>query len=133
MRWQPAAAAVAESRWRTDLRIALFGALGLLLWDVGGLDLPLMRLIGSQSGFALREHWFVSGVLHRGGYWLSVLLFACVLKNCLGPWRDHALDRATRIAWLGGVVLSLLLVPALKQASATSCPWSLAEFGGSAH
>ena len=133
MRWQPAAAAVAETRSGTDLRVALLGALALLLWDACGLDLPLMRLIGSGAGFALREHWLASGVLHRGGYWLSVLLFAGVLRNCLGPWHDRSLDRATRIAWLGGLVLSLLLVPALKQASATSCPWSLAEFGGSAH
>ena len=40
-------------------------ALGLtLLWDWMGADLAVMQLIGSPSGFALRDQWLLSRVLH---------------------------------------------------------------------
>lgn len=50
-------------------------------------------------------------------------------------WRcppDDALGARARWGTLGAVLLNLVAVPAFKRASATSCPWDLAEFGGSA-
>ena len=118
---------------RSDAAVALLGAIIIALWDLGGLDMPLMRLFGSSAGFALRDHWFFSGVLHRGGYWVSVALLVVVLASCIGPWRSRLLTIRERTCWVLGVALSLLLIPGLKQISLTSCPWSLTEFGGSAH
>ncbi|MGA0609202.1 phosphatase PAP2 family protein [Caldimonas sp. KR1-144] len=127
----PTAAAV--PRWRTDLAIAAAGLVALLLWDASGWDLALVRLFGNGHGFAWREHWLTSGVLHRGGYWLSVLLFVWLLLSCWGPWRARMLAPRQRALWFASTAVCLALIPLLKQASATSCPWSLAEFGGAAH
>ena len=44
----------------------------------------------------------------------------------LGP------QRAERWRWIGVILACVLVVPALKRLSATSCPWDLAEFGGTA-
>lgn len=122
----------ATPAWRHDLAVALVGLVLILAWDLSGLDQALIRRFGSDAGFALRDHWLFSGVLHRGGYWISVALFTTVLLSSIGPWRSRSLEARTRACWLGSVGLALLLVPAFKQASLTSCPWSLAEFGGSA-
>ncbi len=41
--------------------------LGLVVvWDVLGLDVPLAQLSGTGQGFALRDHWLLSAVLHQG-------------------------------------------------------------------
>lgn len=117
-----------------DAVIALFGLALLLAWDASGLDLPLMRLFGSAQGFAWREHWLTARVLHEGGRYLSIALFTLTFVNVLhpvGPWRG--LTRGERIWWLGVTVLCLVLIPLIKRHSATSCPWELQEFGGTAH
>lgn len=117
---------------RRDLAWTAATLLALLAWEAAGLDLALAHRYGGEAGFALREHWLASGVLHRGGYWLSALLVATVLPSCIGPWRSRRLNAGQRGRWLAALALGLLLVPALKRASLTSCPWSLAEFGGNA-
>lgn len=129
---EAAPAGAALTRLRSDLAITSVALVALLLWDVSGLDLALVRLFGNSHGFAWREHWLTSGLLHRGGYWLSVLLFVWLLCACCGPWRVRALDARTRLLWFASTALCLALIPLLKQVSATSCPWSLAEFGGAA-
>jgi len=128
-----AAPRAALTRLQADLAITAFTLVALLLWDASGLDLVLVRLFGSPTGFTWRDHWFTSGLMHRGGYWLSVLLFVWLLLACWGPWRVRALDARARLQWFISTALCLALIPLLKQASATSCPWSLAEFGGAAH
>src|SRR6218665_2879348 len=54
------------------------GGRGVLGWDGGGQDLALARVFGSAGGFALREQWFLTQVLHEGarrlGYLLLLLL-----------------------------------------------------------
>jgi membrane-associated PAP2 superfamily phosphatase len=70
-------------------------------------------------------------LLHDGGRWLSgAVLLALVADAC----RRHAAGpgRAQRWQALGVVLLGLIVVPTLKRASSTSCPWDLAEFGGQA-
>ena len=112
-----------------DLWITLVGAALLLAWDSSGGDLALIRLYASAQGFPLREHWFTSTVLHQGGRWLGFIVLAALLLNLWRPWTP-ALRRAERWRWVGLTLLCLLLVPAIKQISPTSCPWELREFGG---
>jgi membrane-associated PAP2 superfamily phosphatase len=120
------------SRWQSDMRVTLAALAMLLLWDSSGLDLVLVRAVGSVDGFALRDAWFTRGLLHEGGRWLAGAALLLLVVNLKWPlWRD--LSRAERLRWLGVTLLCLLLVPLIKQASATSCPWDLAEFGGTAH
>ena len=109
------------------------GSLAVLLaWDAIGLDLPLARLAASGAqGFALRDSWFAATLMHDGlrqaalaaGAWLAVGI-------CwpTGPLRR--LSRGARIQWLASLLLGLALINVLKQASRTSCPWDLTEFGG---
>ncbi|MDZ4123267.1 MAG: hypothetical protein U1E02_03670, partial [Hydrogenophaga sp.] len=62
---------------RSRSTVWLFGLLAFtLLWDASGLDLPVMQAIGTSAGFALRNEWWLSAVLHDGlrhamtGAWL---------------------------------------------------------------
>lgn len=127
------AAPASATRWRADLSACLFLGGVVAAWDALGLDLPLMRLIGGHAGFALQHQWFVSGVLHSGGRALGWIVFATL---ALGLWRPLPGLRSLERRDLAGVLLSALLcvalIDALKAQSLTSCPWSLAEFGGSA-
>jgi membrane-associated PAP2 superfamily phosphatase len=136
----PAAAVVAGGERRVAAsslpRDAVFlavGLLALLAWDALGLDLPLSRLFGTAAGFALRDHWLTEGVLHRGA---RALAWALAIVLVIGIWRPlpfaRVLSRRERVAWVAAMLACAILVPLLKQISLTSCPWSLAEFGGSA-
>jgi len=117
------------SWWRRDAAVAALGLALLLLWDVSGADLPLTRQFGNPQGFAWRDAWLTRTLLHDGGRLLGwALLAAMLLALCRAPAGGPA--RPERLRWLGAVLVCLLLVPALKRFSLTSCPWDLAEFGG---
>lgn len=103
----------------------------VVAWDLGGQDVPLARLFGSDTGFPLRDHWFFVQVLHEGGRrlgWLLVLLLA------LGVWWPQGvlrrLDAGERLQMALSALLALAAVSVGKNLSTTSCPWDLAEFGG---
>lgn len=105
----------------------------LLAWDASGLDLPLAACFGSPSGFALREHWLLSDLLHQGGRF-AAWAAACWLTIGLW-WPTGCLERiepAERLQLASTVLLAVLLVAGLKTFSKTSCPWDLAAFGRSA-
>lgn len=124
----------APLHWRGDLAWALFGLALLLAWDTSRLDLPTMRLFGSASGFAWRDQWLLSDVLHSGGRWLSRALVIVLLLNIFKPLPViGAMPRFERFAWCAVSIVCALLIAWLKHASRISCPWSLAEFGGTAH
>lgn len=109
------------------------GLLGLLLlWDLSGLDLKVVRHFGTAEGFAWRDAWLTRQLLHEGGRALAWLALALVAYD---SWRMALAgpSRRTKLYWLGVMLGCLLLVPALKRLSQTSCPWDLAEFGGNAH
>ncbi|MBY0469164.1 MAG: phosphatase PAP2 family protein [Burkholderiaceae bacterium] len=109
------------------------GLLALLSWDASGLDMAVERWFGDAQGFSLKSHWFFAQVLHDGGRWVSAAAIVVVLINAFRPWGFVGpMNRATRIWWLAVTVICLVLIPTLKQLSATSCPWDLAEFGRSA-
>jgi membrane-associated PAP2 superfamily phosphatase len=112
-------------RW--ELTVAGVGLIGLLLWEWSGLDLALARAYGGPRGFAWRDAWLTQTLLHDGGRALAWGVMAAWL---LTLWIDRGVDRMRRLRWIGVALLCLLLVPALKQLTATSCPWELQEFGG---
>ena len=103
----------------------------MLAWDASGWDLQLTRLYGTASGFALRNDFWLSEVLHQGGRTLAWVVLAWLLV-CVstGIGIARSLSRPA-IGWL--IVTALLgtvLIATLKQFSLTSCPWELREFGG---
>ncbi|WBY01651.1 phosphatase PAP2 family protein [Ramlibacter tataouinensis] len=111
----------------------LAGLLLLMAWDASTADALLARWMGGPSGFALRNHWLLEGVLHQGARalaWGLVVWLAVGLRWPLGVLRALA---PARRAWLLAATLGgMLLVSALKQGSLSSCPWDLQEFGGMA-
>lgn len=118
-------------RW-SQLTLALLAL--VLLWDASGLDLAVMRLWGTEHGFALKQHPLLSHWLHTRGQQAALVLYGALLFMVwrpLGPWR--ALQRRERAHALIAVTLSLLTISTLKHFSLTSCPWELDMFGGPAH
>ena len=117
---------------RQDALVTLVALAALLAWDASALDLPVARLFGTAQGFAWRDTWWASTLLHQGGRLLAFLLLLGMVGAALRAPRAGAPSRGLRWRWLAVVVLCLLVVPALKRLSLTSCPWELAEFAGAA-
>ncbi|MBK6293713.1 MAG: phosphatase PAP2 family protein [Rhodoferax sp.] len=111
----------------------MFAAL-IALWDLSALDLPLARLSGGPSGFALREHWLFTIVLHdsaRRVAWALALLLCAAVWFPVGWLRRVMFHRRVQLALTA--LVAVAAISALKSVSRTSCPWSLADFGGVAH
>ena len=114
-------------------RVIWIGLACLLMWDISGLDMALMRAVGTPTGFALTHNFWMSTVLHTGARNASVVLFLVMWVLALAwPHGPHPQlgARRQRVWLLTGVTLSLLLISGLKALSSVSCPWDLAEFGG---
>ena len=120
--------------WKGPAAVTAIALAGLVLWDRTGLDLALAALAGTSEGFALREHWLFSTVLHSGARWLAWLL---AVSLCIavwwpvGPLRRIAFERRLQLA--STTLLATGVVSLLKAFSPTSCPWDLNAFGGIAH
>jgi membrane-associated PAP2 superfamily phosphatase len=119
-----------KNEWR--LAFATAGVLLLMVaWEASGLDLALARWSGGAAGFALRDHWLFSGLLHQGG---RLLAWALMLLLSLGLWWPRGplrrLSWSARLQLVLSCWLAVLVVSGLKGASATSCPWDLRDFGG---
>lgn len=121
------------SRWaggeRHDAVVAVLGLAALLCWEFRGLDLVVARWFGDAGGFAWRDAWLTSTLLHERGRGFAGALLAFMAIDAVRPFAAGP-SRAERVRWLGTTLVCLLLVPALKRASLTSCPWNLQEFGG---
>jgi membrane-associated PAP2 superfamily phosphatase len=107
------------------------GLFGLIAWDWSGGDLALARLMATPTGFTARDGWFLTQVMHAGGRavaGLLVVVVALALVRPFGPWRS--LSRGHRLWLLAAVIGGMLLPATFKRLSDTSCPWDLAEFGG---
>ncbi len=116
--------------------LALATALSLLAlaaWDLSGADLALARLAATSDGFPARDHWLLTRVMHDGARALAGLLLVALAVAVVRPYGPlRALPRARRVWLLAAVIGGMLLASSLKRLSATSCPWDLAGFGGSA-
>jgi membrane-associated PAP2 superfamily phosphatase len=113
--------------WLLTLALLLL----LALWDASGLDLALARLSGTAQGFAWRNQPVFLALAHTWPRRLSsALLLACIV-GCFRPWGLlRALAPAQRWQLALSIVLAMLGITLLKHWNRTSCPWNLAEFGG---
>ncbi|MDB5817638.1 MAG: superfamily protein [Rhizobacter sp.] len=104
----------------------------LVAWDLSGFDLPVERLFGTAQGFAFRNTALAIGLYDAGRAvaWIVVPLLIASLSFRVPVISRVA--RSQRAWWLLTTVACLVLVPMLRGHSATSCPWSLTEFGGTA-
>lgn len=121
-----------------DAAILGLTLLALLAWDLSGADLALSAWAGGSAGFPLRHDGTWATALHGAGRWLSGALLAVLVVDALWrdpPWRRDRTRPGPEVAERRHVALATLFtlaaVPALKRASATSCPWDVAAFGGS--
>ena len=106
----------------------------LLAWDASGADLRVVQWFGTADGFAWRDHWLTAQVLHGGGRWLSGFAMIVVVVIAVRPFGfARRVSRPMRVWWLLTTLACLLLIPYIKSRSHISCPWDLAQFGGSAH
>jgi membrane-associated PAP2 superfamily phosphatase len=125
------ASTVAPGADRLLLVITATLALVFLGWESADGDLLLAHWAGGVGGFALRDHWLLSNVMHGGARWLA---WALALALCLAVWWPiGVLQRLTlsrRLQLAGGVLLSVLTVSVLKSFNPAACPWDLASFGG---
>lgn len=119
--------------WRPMAWLAFALFVLIAAWDSTGLDLTMARWFGSPSGFALRDHWFWSTVLHVGARRVA---WALQLVLLIAVWRPFGvlrrLSRRERATMFITAMLILLVISSFKNINSTSCPWDLAEFGGSA-
>jgi membrane-associated PAP2 superfamily phosphatase len=106
----------------------------LLLWDFSGVDMAVAHLAGDAGGFALRKHWFFSGIAHDGAKrlsWMLVLVLCAAVWWPFGPFKLLSVSRRFELAV--APLLAGTLISVIKAFSLTSCPWDLQTFGGMAH
>jgi membrane-associated PAP2 superfamily phosphatase len=105
-------------------------AFAILLLARSGLDLRLSALAYSpeQRAFPLRDVWLFAVAGHSGLKYAAVALWCAlpVVAVAAPRWRRIALH-----AW-AGMTLVAFGVAGLRELSAHSCPWDLAQFGGTA-
>lgn len=105
----------------------------VLLWDVVGLDLTMARLAGGPNGFPLSDDPTLVLWLHeipRFLSWFGLTLLVVAIRWPFALLRR--LTRRERIQLTLTVLASVIAISLLKNSSRTSCPWDLAEFGGTA-
>lgn len=112
--------------------VTLVAFLALVLWDVSPGDRWVVHQLGNAAGFVWREHWLTARLLHDGGRWLGWAMLAGLGGVAVACWRRPSERR--RVLWAIAAAMScVLVIPVFKHYSLTSCPWSLADFGGQAH
>ena len=128
---QPLTHAFQPNPLTTLWQISLAGLVLTLLWDATGLDMWVMRQLGSAQGFALQHNWWLETMLHQRARQLAWVVLAAL---ALMVWRPSGffrrLPRHQRTEMLLGVLVSLAFISTAKHFSLTSCPWDLQQFGG---
>lgn len=114
-----------------DVLVLLAGLAVLALWEASRLDLPLVRIYASAHGFEWRDHWLTAKVMHDGARLVGWAFFFTLLASV---WRPRllvaAMPNRERVWWILTTLFCVALIPLMKRASVTSCPWSLIQFGG---
>ena len=117
--------------------VALTG--GALLWVSrnGSIDFAVARLFFDPMAgkFPLKDMPLLAQVGHTGLRWLVISIWLGSVALLAASWTFAALRRwRGRLIYFAATVAACVLVVALlKTASAHSCPWDLAMFGGQAH
>lgn len=115
--------------WALTLLLLLL----LALWDASGLDLPLARWFGSPQGFAWRDQALFVLLLHELPRLAAWALLAALCWGLFRPWGFlRGLASVQRWQLLLSIIGASLFIAVAKRISSTSCPWDLAEFGGTA-
>lgn len=118
---------------RRDLWITVAALVVVLAWDLSGLDLTVSSWYGNSAGFALRDAWWTSRLVHDGGRLVAALVLLAMLVDAARPMLlppPRGPERSRRWLWIAATLVCLLLIPGIKRISATSCPWDLSLFGG---
>ncbi|RQO39719.1 PAP2 family protein [Variovorax sp. KBW07] len=105
----------------------------LMAWDASNGDLLLARMVGTPYGFPWRTNPFMVHVMHEGARdlsWVLVLALLLAIRWPVGILRRLSTGDRAQLALT--VLAAVIVVSLLKQASHTSCPWDLKEFGGMA-
>lgn len=106
----------------------------LWLWDLSGLDLVLAHLAGSRQGFAWRNEWLLTTVLHDGARhvaWVLVVALCVMVVWPVGLFQRLPFRRRLQLPAVA--LMATAAVSLLKFGNGTSCPWDMADFGGVAH
>ena len=115
-----------------EIRWILLAFAAIVAWDLVALDLPMAHWFGTPAGFPLRDHWLWSKVLHQGARRLAWALQLALLLSIWWPFGVlRALTRRQRATLFIAAMMGLAVISTFKNLNATSCPWDLAEFGGS--
>jgi membrane-associated PAP2 superfamily phosphatase len=105
--------------------------LGALAWDAGGQDLAWAKWYGTAQGFALRTNGMLQFWFHDVAQKAARVMFAaCIVMIGFPLGAFKRLTKADRVHLVLATLCASLLVVLAKQLSKSSCPWSLAEFGG---
>jgi membrane-associated PAP2 superfamily phosphatase len=118
------------ARHHRPLAGLLLGLVAVLAWDISALDIALAHVFGSVNGFPAREAFWSRDLLHTGMHDLWIVTWLVLTVDALRrrPAASGPSRRDRRLALVAGLLV-LLIVPALKGLSHTSCPWSLQDFG----
>jgi membrane-associated PAP2 superfamily phosphatase len=110
----------------------------LVAWEWSALDPVVSHWFGDAQGFAWRNHWLTTRVLHQSGRlggWVCLGLVAMNIwrKAPLAPFNwFYDIPKRERV-WLVLTTLACAaVVLILKRFSHSSCPWDFIEFGGKA-
>lgn len=113
--------------------ITVIALIALCAWDAWGWDMSLAALFADSDGFFWDHHWFLNVVMHSGAKWVNSFLWAALLMMLTlhdGVGTLGRLSSFRRVALIVGMVAAVLAVTGVKRLSSTSCPWDLAQFGG---
>jgi membrane-associated PAP2 superfamily phosphatase len=106
----------------------------LVLVPLGGDRWIADHLYAAEGGrWALRKSLLLTRFLHAGGKALSILAWCTAagmaIAACIRPGGRPL--RRPLVVLLSSVLLSTLLVSALKHATGMDCPWDASVYGGS--
>jgi len=82
--------------------------------------------------WSLNDHFVIQHLIHIGGRRVSAIAWSGVLLAWMASWRLPALRdwrRPLLYLWMS-VLLSTVLVGAIKRGSGVDCPWDLLRYGG---
>ncbi len=117
--------------WRPYAIVSLVLLIACLAWEATAWDMSLERLWGEPSGFALRDNWWMTKIMHDGARNLGWVFLSTLLIGIWRPWGSlKALATADRVGLFLSVLSALLSVTLIKGFSQTNCPWDLQAFGG---